>query len=113
MRPGRWAASNHTRQQALFAKIHCSPRPNAGIRRDTLREALMEKTILRLPQVKARVGLGHTNIYNRIKAGTFPAPVSLGARAVGWISTEIDEWIDNRAAARCASAGVATTKGGA
>lgn len=63
----------------------------------------MDKKILRLPQVKARVGLGHTNIYNRIKAGTFPAPVSLGARAVGWLSTDIDEWID-----QC----VAESKGG-
>jgi len=58
----------------------------------------MDKTILRLPQVKARVGLGHTNIYNGIKAGTFPAPISLGARAVGWLSSDIDEWIEQRIA---------------
>jgi len=59
----------------------------------------MDKKILRLPQVKARVGLGNTNIYAGIKAGTFPAPVSLGARAVGWLSTDIDAWIEQRVAA--------------
>ena len=30
---------------------------------------------------------------DRIKAGTFPAPVSLGEKAVGWVESEIDAWI--------------------
>jgi prophage regulatory protein len=49
--------------------------------------------ILRLPAVKARTGLSRSTIYLRIAAGTFPAPVSLGARAVGWIESEIDAWL--------------------
>jgi len=46
---------------------------------------------LRLRQVKERCGLGRSTIYTRIKKGTFPPPVSLGARAVGWIEREIEE----------------------
>ena len=56
----------------------------------------MSSTILRLPQVKARTGLGRTSIYAAVKAGSFPAPVSLGARAVGWLDSAITEWIDQR-----------------
>jgi prophage regulatory protein len=32
-------------------------------------------------------------VYQRVVEGRFPKPVSLGARAVGWIETEIEEWI--------------------
>ncbi|HEY8606311.1 MAG TPA: AlpA family transcriptional regulator [Noviherbaspirillum sp.] len=60
---------------------------------------MVHKSILRLPEVKARTGLSRSSIYNAIKAGTFPAHVSLGARAVGWVSTEIDEWIAARISA--------------
>jgi prophage regulatory protein len=28
--------------------------------------------------------------------GTFPKPVSLGARAVGWIENQIDQWLESR-----------------
>lgn len=50
-------------------------------------------TILRRKQVEARTGLSRSTIYERIRAGTFPAPVSLGAKAVGWIEAEIDGWL--------------------
>ena len=46
-------------------------------------------TILRLKQVKNCTGLSRSTIYLRIQEGTFPRPVSLGARAVGWPSTEV------------------------
>ena len=49
--------------------------------------------IIRRPQVEARTGLSRTSIYNRIRAGTFPAPVSLGGKAVGWIEAEVNAWI--------------------
>ena len=50
-------------------------------------------TILRLTKVKARTGLSRSTIYLRIKAGAFPAQVSLGPRAVGWIEEDIERWI--------------------
>jgi len=56
----------------------------------------MAQTILRLPVVKARTGLSRSTIYLRIKEGTFPKPISLGARAVGWLESEIGEWLENQ-----------------
>lgn len=32
--------------------------------------------------------------------GTFPPPIQLGPRAVGWLEHEIDEWIASRPRAR-------------
>jgi prophage regulatory protein len=56
----------------------------------------MPLVILRLPSVKARTGLSRSTIYLRVSQGTFPRPVSLGARTVGWLSDEIDRWIEER-----------------
>ncbi len=56
----------------------------------------MVTTILRLPSVKARTGLSRSTIYLRVAEGSFPAPVSLGGRAVGWVEAEIDNWVKNR-----------------
>jgi prophage regulatory protein len=50
-------------------------------------------SILRLKQVQARTGLARSTIYERIKEGGFPAQVSLGARAVGWLEADIQAWI--------------------
>ena len=54
--------------------------------------------LLRLPAVKALCGLGRSSIYARIADRSFPAPVSLGARAVAWDSRAIDAWIADRIA---------------
>lgn len=54
--------------------------------------------ILRRPQVQARTGLSRSTIYERVSRGTFPAPVKLGARAVGWIESELDDWVRARVA---------------
>ena len=53
----------------------------------------MTTCILRLPIVKARTGLSRSTIYLKISQGTFPKPVSLGARAVGWLENQVDEWL--------------------
>jgi prophage regulatory protein len=50
----------------------------------------MTRTILRLPTVKAHTGLSRSTIYTRIQQGMFTRPVSLGGRAVGWPSSEVE-----------------------
>jgi prophage regulatory protein len=52
--------------------------------------------ILRLPAVKTSTGLSRSTIYQRVAEGTFPAPVSLGGRAVGWLEAEIQDWLQLR-----------------
>jgi len=59
-------------------------------------EASRRPRFLRLPEVLARTGLSRSTIYVRLDQGRFPRPVSLGARAVGWIESEVDEWIRER-----------------
>jgi len=49
--------------------------------------------IMRLPAVMARTGLSRSTIYLRISKGCFPRSISLGGRAVGWIETEVNEWV--------------------
>ena len=56
----------------------------------------MTHTILRLPAVKVRTGLSRSTIYLRVSQGSFPKPVSLGARAVGWVEAEIQGWLDQQ-----------------
>ena len=52
--------------------------------------------ILRRKQVQELTGLSRSTIYLRIAQGTFPRAVSLGARAVGWLESEVDEWLNSR-----------------
>ena len=56
----------------------------------------MVTAILRLPTVKARTGLSRSTIYLRVAEGSFPTPVSLGGRAVGWIEAEVNDWLAKR-----------------
>ena len=53
-------------------------------------------TILRRKQVEARTGLSRSTIYLKISRGEFPSPISLGARAVGWVDGDVAHWISQR-----------------
>jgi prophage regulatory protein len=59
-------------------------------------------TILRRRQVEARVGLSRSTIYEKMSRGEFPSSVSLGLRAVGWVESEVQNWIDRRIQMRSA-----------
>jgi len=50
--------------------------------------------------VKRSTGLSRGTIYLRITQGTFPKPVSLGGRAVGWLEAEVQQWLERRIEAR-------------
>ena len=52
--------------------------------------------LLRLPRVQDLTGFGKSSIYAGVKAGTFPAPVRLSARAVGWKLSAVESWIQSR-----------------
>ena len=56
----------------------------------------MATIILRLPTVKARTGLSRSTIYQRVTEGHFPKPVSLGGRAVGWVESELNDWLEKQ-----------------
>lgn len=56
----------------------------------------MPEKILRLPAVKSLTGLSRSTIYLWVEGKSFPEPINLGTRAVGWVESEITQWIDQR-----------------
>lgn len=53
----------------------------------------MTSRIIRLPEVIEITGLSRSSIYSYISQGNFPASVQIGSRAVGWLETEVNEWV--------------------
>ena len=50
--------------------------------------------ILRRHEVESVVGLRRSTIYQAMAEGRFPRSVRLGGRSVGWLSSEITEWLE-------------------
>jgi prophage regulatory protein len=59
------------------------------------------KTIIRHPQVKERTGLSRSTIYIPIKGGHFKVLISIGPRAVGWLESDVSDFIEARVKASC------------
>lgn len=60
----------------------------------------ISQTILRRDDVERATGLSRSTIYFMVSKGTFPKPVPLGGKAVGWVQSEVSEWIEARIAER-------------
>ena len=80
--------AKRTRRNTAMTEQQTAPRTNPQIR------------FVRLPEVMARTGLSRNTIYVRVAEGRFPKPLPLGARSVGWIESELDEWFSDRIAER-------------
>jgi prophage regulatory protein len=61
-----------------------------------LEQAQSRPKILRRKQVQEVTGLSRSTIYLRISQGSFPKAISLGVRAVGWLESEIEAWLNAR-----------------
>ena len=61
--------------------------------------------ILRMRAVAAKLGIAHSTIYDWLNAKSprhdpaFPKPYPLGKQSVGWLESELDEWVLQRRAA--------------
>ena len=56
----------------------------------------MTERILLKPEVQSKVGKSDATIYREEMAGRFPQRIKLGANSVGWLESEVEEWLDNR-----------------
>lgn len=56
--------------------------------------------ILRLPEVCKATGLGRAMIYRLQAERRFPKSLKITEHAVGWIESEVQTWLAERAAAR-------------
>jgi prophage regulatory protein len=54
------------------------------------------KIIIRFPALKRKTGASRSFIYASMKKDLFPKSISIGPRAIGWLESEIDDWIDAR-----------------
>ncbi|WP_373182416.1 helix-turn-helix transcriptional regulator [Halomonas campaniensis] len=74
---------------------------------DIIREAIEreQQRLLRRPDVLHRCGISNSTLHRLINAGDFPAPIQLSPRAVAWIESEINEWIEQRIEASRAGEG--------
>lgn len=59
-----------------------------------------EAQILRLPDVQRLIGYSSSQLYRMISSGSFPRQINLGPRSVGWLKSEVEQWIADRIAAR-------------
>ena len=54
---------------------------------------MTDDRLLRRDEVEAQTGLARTTIYRKMRDGTFPEPIKVGARAVRWPASEIRDWL--------------------
>jgi prophage regulatory protein len=61
----------------------------------------INKRIIRLPEIKRVTSLSRSTILLMVKNGKFPRSISLSddGRAVGWLESDVQEWIDSRISA--------------
>lgn len=54
--------------------------------------------VLRRPEVESLTGLSRSSIYELIAAGKFPKPIDLTGtgRSVGWLESEVSEYLERR-----------------
>lgn len=52
--------------------------------------------LLRRHEVEARTAMCRSNIYNKVRDGSFPAPIKIGPRGVRWLASDVDNWLAER-----------------
>ena len=58
----------------------------------------MSNSLIRLTEVQRRTGYSKAWIYRLLKEKRFPSSIKIGSRAIAFIESEIDEWINQRIA---------------
>jgi prophage regulatory protein len=57
----------------------------------------LEERIIRKPELFEKVPLSDTTIWRLEKRGDFPRRMRIGGNAVGWLASEVDEWMRRKA----------------
>ena len=52
--------------------------------------------IIRISEAMETTGLTRSTLYLRIAQKNFPTPINLGGRAVGWLESDIQQWIEEQ-----------------
>ena len=60
----------------------------------------LTKRALRIKQVVQKIGLSEATVWRLAATGEFPRPIKLSRGCTVWLESEIDEFLDSRAARR-------------
>ena len=53
----------------------------------------MTHRVIRRPEVETLTGIPRSTLYAKIATGDFPVPIKIGQRSVGWLETEVNDWL--------------------
>ena len=56
--------------------------------------------VLKAKQVAEEINVSVPQVYKLVGLGRFPKPIKLGERGSGWLTSEIDDWLQSRVDAR-------------
>ena len=56
--------------------------------------------ILKVKQVAKEINVSVPQVYKLVSLGRFPKPIKLGERGSGWLTSEIDAWLQSKVDAR-------------
>ena len=56
--------------------------------------------VLKAKQVAEEINISVPQVYKLVSLGRFPKPIKLGERGSGWLTSEIDDWLQSRVDAR-------------
>jgi prophage regulatory protein len=51
--------------------------------------------ILRLKSVLERTGLSRSTLYRKVQARTFPKPLKISERCIGWRESDVESWLQS------------------
>lgn len=51
---------------------------------------------IRLPEVRQKVGMSKSYIYDLISQDKFPKPVKVSSRISCWVTAEVDQWVQEQ-----------------
>lgn len=63
---------------------------------------MTSNNIIRISQAISKTGLSRSTIYTLINRGEFPTRIKLSPRTVGFLESEVNDWIAQRLAASIA-----------
>jgi len=63
----------------------------------------MGSRILRIRDLIEEIGVSKATLYRMVSTGSFPPPIRIAKRAVGWRREDVDRWLQSREPVRTTS----------
>lgn len=88
--------ASHRRAQSCHATEQMHQRTRVGQSHLTqpIEVASNRAALLRRPTVEALVGYSKSTIYDKVRSGTFPAPIILSSRCARWRAGDVIDWLE-------------------